>query len=176
VASRLTGCAGAARSTAALSADTASVGRVTAAQVSQIVARLQAAYPEVSMCVQTTKLYERLLVDLEFAETDVAVDELIMTSGRLPTIARVRRAVIEPLLDLPTAEEAWVAIQSRAEKLNPLVAKTATLMGGSFNLRTSSDPELSRVRFVKVYDELRRKVVDAAISERARAARMKLAS
>lgn len=125
---------------------------------------------------ETRRLYERLLVDLEHRETDEAIDTLIMTAGKLPTIARIRRTVIEPLLDLPTAEEAWVAIQSRQENLNPLVARAATLMGGSFNLRTSSDPELSRVRFGKAYEDLRRQVIDAAVADRARSKRMKLVS
>lgn len=125
---------------------------------------------------ETRKVYARLLADLEYEETDIAVDSLIMTAGKLPTIGKIRRTVIEPLLDLPTAEEAWVAIQSRQQGMNPLVARAATLMGGSYNLRTSSDPELTRVRFAKVYEELRRKVLDAAVAERARSKRMKLAS
>jgi hypothetical protein len=148
---------------------------MTAREVSQIVARLAAAYPDPAMSDETISLYERLLVDLDYPETDVAVDTLIMTTMRLPTVSRVRRTVIEPLLDLPTADEAWVAIQSRQDNLNPLVARAATLMGGSFNLRTSSDPELSRVRFVKVFDDLRRRVIDEAISARARAKRLRIA-
>lgn len=148
---------------------------VTAREVTQIVDRLKAAYPGSEMPAETQAIYERMLIDLGYDETDVAVDTLIMTMMKLPTISRIRRTVIEPLLDLPTADEAWFAVQSRGE-MNPLVARTATLMGGSFNLRTSSDPELSRVRFVKVYEDLRRAVVDAAISQRARAQRMKLSA
>lgn len=125
---------------------------------------------------ETRKVYERLLADLDYPEADIAIDNLIMTAGKLPTIGKIRRTVIEPLLDLPTAEEAWVAVQSREQNLNPLIARAVTLMGGSFNLRTSSDPELTRVRFAKAYDELRRHVVDTAIADRARSKRMKLAS
>lgn len=149
---------------------------MTTNQVSELVKRLEAAFPDPPMQDDTRKVYERLLVDLDYPETDAAIDTLIMTSGKLPTIGKIRRAVIEPLLDLPTAEEAWVAIQSRQPDLNPLAARAATLMGGSFNIRTSDDPELTRVRFAKVYDELRRQVVDAAIANRARNKRMKLVS
>lgn len=149
---------------------------MTTREVARIVARLAAAFPDPPMSDDTRHAYERLLADLDFPEADVAVDTLIMTAMRLPTIARIRRTVIEPLLDVPTADEAWLAIQSRQENPNPLVARTATLMGGSFNLRTSSDPELSRVRFVKVYEELRRKVIDEAVSARARARRLKVAA
>jgi len=93
---------------------------------------------------------------------------------RLPTVSRIRREVIEPTLDLPTAEEAWVALQSRATTTHDLVRRAATLMGGSFNIRTSSEPELTRVRFAKVYDEMRRKAVDDAIATGIREQRMRL--
>ena len=84
---------------------------------------------------------------------------------------RHRRAVIEPTLDLPTAEEAWIAVQSRRSDVHELVHRAAALMGGGFNVRTSSDPELTRVRFAKVYDELRRRAVDEALVAGIRAAR-----
>jgi hypothetical protein len=147
---------------------------VTENQVTEIVNRLAAAFPDPVMAEGARHLYHRLLIDLEYDETDEAVDDLLMTMMKLPTISRIRRTVIEPLLDLPTADEAWAALQSRQQQLNPLVARTAALMGGSSNLRTSSDPELSRMRFVKVYDDLRRVVVDEAIVARARTKRMRL--
>lgn len=159
-----------------LSGATGTVTFVTPDQVAELVKRLQAAFPDPPMSDETRKVYERLLTDLEYAETDAAVDTLIMTAGKLPTIGKIRRTVIEPLLDLPSADEAWVAIQSRQQDLNPLVARAATLMGGTFNVRTSSDPELTRVRFVKAYEELRRKIVDAAVADRARRKRMRIAS
>jgi hypothetical protein len=148
---------------------------MTSREVTQIVDRLKAAYPATEISEATEAIYRRLLIDLRYDEVDTAVDTLIMTMMKLPTISRIRRTVIEPHLDLPTADEAWFAVQSHAD-LNPLVARAATLMGGSFNLRTSSDPELSRVRFVKVYEDLRRAVIDEAISQRARAQRMKLSA
>jgi hypothetical protein len=143
-------------------------------EVQKIVARLRAAFPDPPMTAETEALYSRLLGDLEYAEVDGAVDDLIVTTMRLPTISRIRRAVIEPILDIPSTEEAWVALQSRASDVHPLVSRAARLMGGSFNLRTSSDPELTRVRFAKVYDELRRQAVDSALIVTARARRMKL--
>ena len=108
-------------------------------------------------------------------EVDPAVDELIATMLKLPTVSRVRRFVIEPKLDIPTAEEAWLAVQSRGE-LHELVKRAVNLLGGTFNIRTSEDPELTRVRFAKVYDELRRKEVDQQLAAGIRAQRMKLST
>ena len=140
----------------------------------ELVDRLRAAYPDSGMSDETHELYTRMLGDLDFAETDRAIDELIATMMQLPTISRIRRDVIEPTLDLPTAEEAWIAVQGRERDMHELARRTATLMGGSFNIRTSADPELTRVRFAKVYDALRRESVDSALSATLRARRMKL--
>ena len=81
--------------------------------------------------------------------------------------------VIEPKLDIPTSEEAWVVVQSHGE-MHDLVKRAAFLLGGSYNIRTSADPELTRVRFAKVYDDLRRKEVDAQLAAGIRAQRMRL--
>jgi hypothetical protein len=139
------------------------------------VRRLKAAYPDPSMSEETEALYARMLADLDHSVADPAVDELIATVMKLPTVSRIRRSIIEPGLDIPSADEAWLAIQSRSGELHELVSRTATLLGGSFNIRTSADPELTRVRFVKVYDELRRKAVDRALAEGVRAQRLQTA-
>ena len=140
-------------------------------EVKKLVARLRAAYPNPPLTAETEEVYADMLRDLEYEAVDSAVEGLIATATRLPTISRIRRAVIEPTLDLPTAEEAWIAVQSRRSDVHELVHRAAALMGGSFNVRTSSDPELTRVRFAKVYDELRRRAVDEALVAGIRAAR-----
>jgi hypothetical protein len=148
---------------------------VTPFETREIVRRLKAAYPDPSMSEETEALYARMLADLDHGVADPAVDELIATVMKLPTVSRIRRSIIEPGLDIPSADEAWLAIQSRSGELHELVSRTATLLGGSFNIRTSADPELTRVRFVKVYDELRRKAVDRALAEGVRAQRLQTA-
>jgi hypothetical protein len=142
--------------------------------VRELVRRLRAAYPDPPLSEETEKLYERMLVDLDFAMVDPVVDELIATTMKLPTVSRIRRAVIEPTLAIPTADEAWLAVQTREGSAHELVGHVARLVGGGYNIRTSSDPELTRVRFVKVYDELRRKAVDRALADGVRAQRLKL--
>jgi hypothetical protein len=143
-------------------------------EVREIVDRLRAAYPLTPMPAETVDLYARMLEDLPYEEVDPVVDELIATVMALPTVSRIRREVIEPTLDYPTAEEAWNAVQTRTKDLPELVARAAVLLGGSFNIRTSEDPELTRVRFAKVYDGLRRKAVDEALSAGIRARRLRL--
>jgi hypothetical protein len=144
-------------------------------QARELIRRLRAAYPDSKWDNETEALYMRMLSDLRYEDVDPVVDELIATMMRLPTISRIRRAVIEPTLDFPTTEEAWIAIQTREKDVHELVKRTAALLGGTFNIRTSEDPELTRVRFAKVYDDLHRKAVDEALVEGVRAQRMKLA-
>jgi hypothetical protein len=144
-------------------------------EVKELVDRVAAAYPDPGMSDETRELYRRMLSDLDYADADPVVDELIATTMRLPTISRIRRNVIEPKLGLPTAEEAWVAVQAHSPDMHELVRRTANLMGGSFNIRTSSDPELTRVRFAKVYDALNRREIDRALTATLRAGRMRTA-
>jgi hypothetical protein len=147
---------------------------VSPIDVREIIKRLRAAFPDAPFPEESEKLYSRMLEDLEFALVDPVVDDLIATMMKMPTISRIRRAVIEPDLDIPMADEAWMAIQTHETELHELVARVARLLGGSYNIRTSADPELTRVRFVKVYDELRRKAVDEALAVGIRAQRMRL--
>lgn len=133
-------------------------------QTREVVQRLRAAYPDSGMDDASEALYARFLSDLPYADVDRAVDELIVTAMRLPTVSRIRRTIVEPELDIPTAEEAWLMVQSRSVGLHELTARAAELLGGRFNIQNSDDPELTRVRFSKVYEELRRKAVDEALT------------
>ena len=143
-------------------------------QARELVRRLRAAYVDPPMDEETIDVYTRMLGDLRYDDVDPVVDELIATVMKLPTISRIRRAVIEPTLSFPTTDEAWLAIQTRNKEVHELVTHAATLLGGTFNIRTSEDPELTRVRFAKVYDQLYRKAVDRALAEGLRAQRMQL--
>ena len=143
-------------------------------QAREIVRRLRAAFPDPPIDDETVELYTRMLQDLHYDDVDPVVDDLIATVMKLPTIGRIRRAVIEPTLDIPTAEQAWTAIQKREGDVHELVARAAHLLGGTYNIRTSADPELTRVRFAKVYDPLYRKAVDEALAEGIRAQRKQL--
>ena len=147
---------------------------MTPFEVREIVRRLRAAYPDPPLGDESADLYARMLIDLPYEAVDPVVDELIATAMKLPTISRIRRSVVEPTLAIPTADEAWLAVQTHAGDLHELVAQVARLVGGTYNIRTSADPELARVRFVKVYEELRRKAVDRALAEGVRSQRLKL--
>lgn len=158
----------------ATSGDRSSLRAMAPHQARELVRRLRAAYPDPPIDDDTVELYTRMLQDLRYEDVDPVVDDLIATTMKLPTISRIRRAVIEPSLDIPTTEEAWVAVQKQHAEPHDLVRRAAALLGGSYNIRTSSEPELTRVRFAKVYDQLYRKAVDEALAAGVRAQRLQL--
>jgi len=128
------------------------------------------------MSKETYEEYCRMLDDLPVAETDLAIEELEATWGKLPTIYRIRDAVISPTLGYPTAEEAWDTVQRRSSDPHELVIRVVNLFGGTWNIRTSDDPELTRTRFIKAYEEQRRKAVNHALAAGVRSRRLKQAS
>src|ERR1700682_6028558 len=97
-----------------------SVDVVTPFEVRELVRRLRAAYPEPPLSDDSADLYARLLVDLPYEAVDPVIDDLIATAMKLPTVSRIRRAVVEPTLDIPTADEAWLAVQTRSGALPAL--------------------------------------------------------
>ena len=137
---------------------------MTIDQAQRIVIELFAAYPEVKTREETFPIYVRYLVDLEKAAVEEALEELIATSTTLPTIAAIRRHVIEEELELPTAAEAWVAINDRErnDELHELAKAARELLGGSWAIRTSDAPNATRAQFLKIYDDLRERALSDA--------------
>jgi hypothetical protein len=137
---------------------------VTVDEAQRIVTELFAAYPEVNTREETFPIYVRYLVDLERKAVDRAIEALIATSTMLPTIAAIRRHVVEEELELPTAAEAWIAVNDRArsDELHDLAKEARELLGGSWAIRTSDTPHATRSQFLRIYDELReRALLDA---------------
>jgi len=137
---------------------------VTVDQAQKLVSLLLAAYPEVQPREETFATYVRCIVDLDEAATEEAIEKLISVSTKMPTIAAIRRRVIEEEFELPTAAEAWVAINdtTRKEELHELAKKARELLGGSWAIRTSNNPTVTRAQYFKVFEELRDKALHEA--------------
>lgn len=138
---------------------------MTVAEAQKLVALLVAAYPEVELREETVPTYVRFLVDLDRRAAEEAVEDLIATSVAMPTAAAIRRQVINEELQLPTAAEAWISVSdtaSKAEELHELAKEARELLGGSWAIRTSDQPSITRAQYLKIYDELREKTLLAA--------------
>ncbi len=129
-------------------------------EASRLVERLLVAYPLAPVDEGTGSFYARYLSDLDASVASEAVDDLILDSLTLPTIAEIRRRVIEKDVGLPTALEAWASIVSRrpdgeAVEMFPLVREVCNLFGGSYTIRNSDQPTIMRAQFLKAYAERR---------------------
>ena len=138
---------------------------VTVDQAQKLVTLLVASYPEVQPREETFATYVRFLVDLDKAAAEEAIEELISVSTTMPTIAAISRRVIEEELALPTAAEAWIAISDttrKTDELHELAKKARELLGGSWAIRTSGNPAVTRAQYFKIFEELRDKALHKA--------------
>ncbi len=129
-------------------------------EASRLVERLLLAYPQAPVGEETRAFYARYFIDLDVSVASEAVDDLILDSPTLPTIAEIRRAVIEKDVELPTALEAWASIVARRSsaetvEMSPLVREVCNLFGGSYTIRNSDQPTIMRAQFLKAYAERR---------------------
>ena len=145
---------------------------MTVDEAQRLVSLLFSAYPQVALRDGTAAAYVRYLVDLDADAVEAAIEELILTDRALPTIASIRRHVVEGKAGLPTAIEAWAALNAhqRPGELHELAKQARELLGGSWAIRTADNPSITRAQYVKVYDELReRALADANRASRRRA-------
>jgi hypothetical protein len=117
--------------------------------------RLIDAYPQFELREQTLEIYTKWLHDLDRGATERAVDELIATAVVLPTVAEVRRTVLEETTDLPTAVEAWLSLAERGHEIHELTREVGQLFGDTWGIRTSEEPGITRTQFLKAYEAAR---------------------
>lgn len=113
---------------------------------------LLAAYPQVALREQTEETYIRWLLDLDPGVVSRAIEDLIASSAVLPTIAEIRHAAMEETVGVPTALGAWVSLMEREGELHDLTKQVVKLFGGTWGIRTSAEPSITRAHFLKVYE------------------------
>jgi hypothetical protein len=100
-------------------------------------------------------VYVEELSDLDDAELVAACRRLGRRSMYLPTIAEIRREIVEERLGLPSAGEAWqLCLDGRAlEPGSPEVLRDAyKAIGGRWEFRHSTNPGAMRHQFERDYD------------------------
>ena len=130
---------------------------MTRADVAELMAILAAAYPEVDIDPDTTGVvWERLLADLEFEETQRAVLELVATHKWFPRISEVRNQVARNRLGLPRFERVYAACSNDEERraLHPIAKEALQICGGVYEMRNTKNAGLWRRDFREVYMSL----------------------
>jgi hypothetical protein len=141
---------------------------VTKAEAAKLVAVLIAAYPSAKLGPDTAGIYERMLVDIDYAEANAAVERLLATSKWPPTIAEIREAALALNAgEIKPGGEAWGrvlrAICRHGRNRTPgvhfdLDGDTVALdVVRALNWRElcdSDNPSADRARFIELYDQL----------------------
>jgi hypothetical protein len=145
---------------------------MTKQQAITLIDRLFACYPDSATTPDTRALFTRYLSDLDANAAETAIEELILDSTALPTIAHIRRSVIEHDSGLPTALEAYrEVVQFKAgDEMHPLVLEVCRLLGGSWTIKNSEEPTIMRAQFLKAYGERRDQELRGMNARRFRAA------
>jgi hypothetical protein len=125
-----------------------------------------AAFPQVPLREKTREVYVGWLVDLDAQACEQAVVELIAHSTSMPTVADIRRVVIEEEMQLPDGMQAWISVSERGHELHELAREVATAFGGVWNIRTSEEPDITRAQFLKAYEAAREKRLRAENAQR----------
>jgi len=140
---------------------------MTDLEAKKILYVLESAYPRSEFRPGTATIYCEMLKDLPHEVVSEAVRRLIATSKWLPTVAEIRRACMEIIEPLPSAEAAWVEACAAARAftpyqsaqkepaMSPLTHKAVQVMGGIEAIAYSDQPELIGREFRRVYERLR---------------------
>jgi hypothetical protein len=127
------------------------------------------AFPNREIPEETVVLYTERLSSLPAEAVCLAIDRLIDTSRFFPTIAEIKAAMVEAVVEPGFAELAWGEVirevrrvgfgrtaQGRPRFSSPLIGKAVAAVGWE-TICMSEHPEVIRAQFVKTLDALVRR-------------------
>lgn len=131
----------------------------------KLVGKLAAAYPHAKLgegvaMSETLQVYAEMLADLDFADAERAVVEIIAESRFFPTIAEIRERVASERVALPPAELAWADVLAAVRKVgvyrtpvfdNPCTAIAVSNVGWRA-ICNSETPGVERAHFIRAYE------------------------
>jgi hypothetical protein len=116
---------------------------------------LRAAYPRAQFPTETVTVYVEALADLPDEEVAAACRRLVLRAMYLPSIAEIRRDVIERRHGWPTPGEAWQLALTGAAHGHPCepLAEAYKAMGGKWGVQTATNLGALRHGFERDYDQ-----------------------
>lgn len=133
--------------------------------ITEVLAVLVSAYPNVKLAPATVSVYERILSEIPVEALEAATLQHIASSRFFPTVAELREAALElaaPSFQHLTPEEAWGVVrlafgkfgQYRTPKFDdPLILKAVNQLGW-VELCQSDNQVADRAHFMKIYQSL----------------------
>lgn len=150
-------------------------------EITKLIGVLAASFPQTQMSPKSVNAYVAMLKDIPLEVLKVAVEQCVVESEFLPTIAKVRDkalALVRPERRDPM--EAWGVVLETIRRVGfyrspmfnePLIARAVECMGWRY-LCTSENVVADRAHFAKVYEQLReREIRDSRLLPQALALR-----
>lgn len=140
-----------------------------------LVGMIASAYPNWNPTKETVALYVSLLEDLEFEESKEAVKRLLMGSQFAPSIAAIRKKVLELDGAALTKSEAWELVNlfvkrngtyNRPKFEDPVIQQVVDSLGW-YEICTTTNLDTMRAHFLRLYEEMSEKVTTERLESRA---------
>jgi hypothetical protein len=128
-----------------------------------VIRKLLAAFPHANASAETVGVYVQYLADIPLDHLKVVIDQVIMESEFLPTVAKIREryiAMITP--ERPSAADAWGLVLKQIMRVghvgtptfdDPVIERVVKGMGWR-DLCLSENQMADRAHFIKLYAEL----------------------
>jgi hypothetical protein len=134
---------------------------------------IASAYPSWKPTQETVAVYVELLADLDKNEAQMAVRRLLMASEFPPSVAAIRKKVLEQMDGLPlTKNEAWELVMSQVRRYgiyerptfeDKTVAQVVHAIGYR-ELCMTTNTDTIRSQFFKLYEEQAQKHLEEQLS------------
>lgn len=141
-----------------------------------LVGMIASAYPNWNPTKETVALYVSLLEDLEFEESKEAVKRLLMGSQFAPSVAAIRKKVLELHYGAPLSKsEAWELVNlfvkrngtyNRPKFEDPVIQQVVDSLGW-YEICTTTNLDTMRAHFLRLYEEMSEKVTTERLESRA---------
>lgn len=138
-----------------------------------LVGMIASAYPSWKPTGETVAVYVELLLDLDAIESQIALRSLLMASEFPPTVASIRRKVLELQDGLPlTKNEAWELVMFQVRKYGTnhrpaiedrIVAQVVHAIGYR-EICLSTNIDTIRAQFLRLYEEEAEKQLQEKLS------------
>ena len=138
-----------------------------------LVGMIASAYPSWKPTQETVAVYVELLADLDKNEAQNALRSLLMASEFPPSVAAIRKKVLEQMDGLPlTKNDAWELVMSQVRKYgiyerptfeDKIVSQVVHAIGYR-ELCLSTNTDTIRSQFFKMYEEQAEKHLEVQLS------------
>lgn len=138
-----------------------------------LVGMIASAYPSWKPTQETVAVYVELLVDLDVKEAQNALRSLLMASEFPPSVAAIRKKVLESQDGAPLLKaESWELVMNMVRRYGtydrPAIEDYATAQVvqaiGWREICTSTNTDTIRAQFFRLYDEVAQKRLEEKLS------------